>query len=198
VCEAKLSSQVANLRVEILIPDNGCYHADCNDHGHCKGGDRRDPPLQSSDSSNHPDGDCSDRQQDFGGRVRPFHGTGQGIEIAHGPIAPPIAMLAPAVKTLGRCGRRGPRATYRDRYSITFASDSACTPGVTEQTRAPVPSMHTCDAHVSHSELCTIEHDRRNANSAGRWSDVPAGTMDEASPFRVLMPAVSLTARTSR
>ena len=21
--------------------------------------------------------------------------------------------------------------------------------------------MHTCDAHVSHSELCTIEHDRR-------------------------------------
>jgi transposase len=31
-----------------------------------------------------------------------------------------------------------------------------------------------------------------------RWSDVPAGTMDEASPFRVLMPAVSLTARTYR
>jgi hypothetical protein len=27
----------------------------------------------------------------------------------------------------------------------------------TEQTRAPVPSMHTCDAQVSHSELCTIE-----------------------------------------
>jgi len=46
-----LSSQVANLRVEILIPENGCYHADCNDHGHCKGGDRRDPPLQSSDDS---------------------------------------------------------------------------------------------------------------------------------------------------
>ena len=42
-------SQVANLRVEILIPDDGCYHADCNDHGHCKGGDRRDPPLKSSD-----------------------------------------------------------------------------------------------------------------------------------------------------
>jgi hypothetical protein len=35
-------------------------------------------------------------------------------------------------------------------------------------------------------------------NSADRWSDVPAGTMDEASPFRVLMPAVSLTARTRR
>ena len=35
-------------------------------------------------------------------------------------------------------------------------------------------------------------------NSADRWSDVPAGTMDEASPFRVLMPAVSLTARTYR
>src|SRR5262249_51104754 len=51
VCYAKLSSQVANLRVEILIPDDGCYHADCNDHGHCKGGDRRDPPLQSSDGS---------------------------------------------------------------------------------------------------------------------------------------------------
>src|SRR6266536_2105056 len=33
----------------------------------------------------------------------------------------------------------------------------------TEQTRATVLSMHTCDAHhvVSHSELCTIEHDRR-------------------------------------
>jgi hypothetical protein len=30
-------------------------------------------------------------------------------------------------------------------------------------------------------------------NSADRWSDVPAGTMDEASPFRILMPAVSLT-----
>jgi len=51
VCLAKLSTQVANLRVEILIPENGCYHADCNDHGHCKGGDRRDPPLQSSDDS---------------------------------------------------------------------------------------------------------------------------------------------------
>ena len=25
-----------------------------------------------------------------------------------------------------------------------------------------------------------------NLNSADRWSDVPAGTMDEASPFRVL------------
>jgi hypothetical protein len=35
-------------------------------------------------------------------------------------------------------------------------------------------------------------------NSADRWSDVPAGTMDEASPFRILMPAVSLTARTRR
>jgi hypothetical protein len=35
-------------------------------------------------------------------------------------------------------------------------------------------------------------------NSADRWSDVPAGTMDEASPFRILMPAVCLTARTRR
>jgi hypothetical protein len=35
-------------------------------------------------------------------------------------------------------------------------------------------------------------------NSADRWSDVPAGTMDEASPFRILMPAASLTARTRR
>jgi hypothetical protein len=32
-------------------------------------------------------GDCSDRQQDFGGRGCPFDGAGQGIEFAHGPIA---------------------------------------------------------------------------------------------------------------
>src|SRR5260370_42173416 len=51
--------------------------------------------------------------------------------------------------------------------------------------------MHTCDAHH-------VEHDRRNVNSADRWSDVPAGTMDEASPFRILVPAVSLTARTCK
>jgi hypothetical protein len=71
------------------------------------------------------------------------------------------------------------------------------TVSATEQTRAPVPSMHTCDAHVSHSELYTIRNTTgENANSADRWSDVPAGTMDEASPLRVLMPAVSLTART--
>jgi hypothetical protein len=56
--------------------------------------------------------------------------------------SPPIAMLAPAVRTLGRCGRRGPRATYRDRYSITFASDSACTPGVvTERTARSIPAL---------------------------------------------------------
>jgi hypothetical protein len=33
-------------------------------------------------------------------------------------------------------------------------------------------------------------------NSADWRSDVPVGTMDEARPFRILMPAVSLTART--
>ena len=37
---------------------------------------------------------------------------------------------------------------------------------------------------------------RRNLNSADRWNDVPRRTMDEASPFRVLMPAISLMART--
>jgi hypothetical protein len=46
-----LSFQVANFRVEILIPDDGCYDANCNYHGHGKGGDRRDPPLQRSNSS---------------------------------------------------------------------------------------------------------------------------------------------------
>jgi hypothetical protein len=43
-----------------------------------------------------------------------------------------------------------------------------------------------------------MQHYVGNVNSADRWSDVPAGTMDEVSPFRVLMPAVSLTARTPR
>jgi hypothetical protein len=49
----------------------------------------------------HSDGDCSNRQQDFDGRVRPFHGTRQGIEIAHRPIVdppgqPPVLQLLAA------------------------------------------------------------------------------------------------------
>jgi hypothetical protein len=52
---------------------------------------------------------------------------------------------------------------------------------------ATVPSMHTCDVTR-----------QKKREFRRRWSDVPAGTMDEASPFRILMPAVSLTARTRR
>ncbi len=47
---------------------------------------------------------------------------------------------------------------------------------------------------IAHNRNTTGE----NLNSADRWSDVPAGTMDEASPIRPLMSAVSLTARTRR
>jgi hypothetical protein len=32
-----------------------------------------------------PDGDCSDGQQNFGGRVRPFSATGRGVEFGCGP-----------------------------------------------------------------------------------------------------------------
>src|SRR5467141_2124729 len=61
--------------------------------------------------------------------------------------------------------------------------------------------MHTCDARhvVSHSELSTIEHHRRKREFRRPVERCPpAGTMDEASPFRILVPAVSLTARTCR
>ena len=48
--------------------------------------------------------------------------------------------------------------------------------------------MHLCDAHhaLLHTEFCRIEDDRRRENSADRRSDVPAGTMDEASPLHAL------------
>jgi hypothetical protein len=35
--------------------------------------------VEHQSQNRHPDGDCSDRQQDFSGRVRSFNGTGRGV-----------------------------------------------------------------------------------------------------------------------
>ena len=43
--------------------------------------------MEYQSQQRHPDRDCSDRQQDFGGCVRPFDGTGPGVEFVPGPIA---------------------------------------------------------------------------------------------------------------
>jgi hypothetical protein len=67
-----------------------------------------------------------------------------------------------------------------------------------KQTKATVPSVHTGYAHVSPSELCTIETRQEKREFLRRVERCPSGTMDDASPFRVLMPAGSLTARTRR
>jgi len=61
----------------------------------------------------HPDGDYSDGQQDFGGRVRPFSATGRGVEFGCGPIAKTKAAAPRAVRVPLTVG--GGRAAEKQR-----------------------------------------------------------------------------------
>ena len=88
------------------------------------GAARDDVEYQSQDR--HPDGDCSDRQQDFGGRVRTFDGTGQGIEFAHGPIAKTKMTVVPRVVRVPTPGQ--PQQRVSDRRSRPFRINVFITP----------------------------------------------------------------------
>jgi hypothetical protein len=64
--QAKLKELIgrASTAAEISIAtDNNRDHADCNDHGHCKGGDCHDPPLKGGDGSKDPHDHSNDHDK---------------------------------------------------------------------------------------------------------------------------------------